>query len=177
LIALAVDIFWVYSLKRNITLHHLAVKGAYAILAQGVFWYILNTRHIDQITIINYSMPELVRNIKYFLQASAFYITALLMFLLLYTNHLQKIFSIIISITILLVTPTAIFYFDQRTSSELWDSGNAEPYIILRKVIPESATVYCAQGVKICWFMLRRQQYIYITKTVCWYCFFQRNDT
>jgi hypothetical protein len=158
--ALAVHIFWVYSLKRHLILHPLAIKGAFILLAQGVFWYILNTEYIDPFTFTNNPTFELFSNIKHFLETSPFYVSIFLFAILIYSNHLKKAFSIFLSVAILSISPIAIFYFDQRDRTPTWDIGNYEPYITLREEIPEDASVYCEQGVEACWFVLRRQNYM-----------------
>jgi hypothetical protein len=162
--ALALHVFWVYSLKRHLTTHHLAVIGAYAILVQGVLWYIFNTA-IDLEIFTSNSTPDLLSIIRYLLHISPFFFTALLMALFLFTKYLQKIYSILLSIGILLLAPTAILYFDQRNSNQIWDEGNAEPYITLREMIPNTATVLCVEGVRDCWFKLRRKHYMSLAQS------------
>jgi hypothetical protein len=162
--ALALHVFWVYSLKRHLTTHPLAVTGAYAILVQGVLWYIFNTA-IDLEIFTSNSTPDLLSIIRYLLHISPFFFTALLMALFLFTKYLQKIYSILLSIGILLLAPTAILYFDQRNSNQIWDKGNAEPYITLREMIPKTATVFCVEGVRTCWFKLRRKHYMSLAQS------------
>jgi hypothetical protein len=158
--ALAIHIFWSYSLKHHLSLSPLIVKGTYAILIQGIFWYVLNTEIIDPLIITNNPTLESVSNFRYFLSTSSFYITGFLLALLLITNRFQKVVSIILSITILLLAPIAIYYFDQRYRNIISDNGNSEPYVTLRETIPQSATVYYEQNIDACWFLLRRQHYM-----------------
>ncbi|MEW8692486.1 MAG: hypothetical protein AB2535_15555 [Candidatus Thiodiazotropha endolucinida] len=158
--ALAIHFFWRYSLKHHYAPPPILIKGAYAILLQCAFWYILNTDLVDPSITTDNFIFRFASNLKYWLNGSPFYITAFLMVLLFYSTILQKKITIFLSIAILLLSPLVLFYFDQRYRSTTWNSGNSEPYISLRKEIPINATVYCEIGVEACWFLLRRKQYM-----------------
>lgn len=158
--ASAIHLFWVWSLRRNPSLPPVLLKGAYVILAQGILWYLLNTSLTDPQTVAYSADFVFANSIRYCLTESPLYITALLIALLQYSRHSQQAASRYLGIALAVVAPFSVYYFDQRFRNETWVSGNAEPYITLRKEIPESATVYCEAGLQTGWFLIRRQHYM-----------------
>jgi hypothetical protein len=158
--ALVIHAAWAWCLKRNVTPHPLLLKGAYLILAQGVFWYALNTLFNILLTTFTSHEFSILNKIAYHLKGSSFFVTATLISLLLLSKRSQKSYSRYLGIAIIILAPTAIYLYDQRFRNETWDDGEAEPYITLREEIPKNTTVYFEQGVQACWFMLRRQQYM-----------------
>ncbi|MEW8192513.1 MAG: hypothetical protein AB2793_02285 [Candidatus Thiodiazotropha sp.] len=157
--ALVIHIFCFFILKRHYT-PPLIVKGAYAILLQCAFWYLLNINYIDPTSITANPIFTYSSNIKHFLYSSPLLITAYLMALFYFSKKRQKTILVTLGITIILFLPFTIYFFDQRHRNATWNNGNSEPYITLRNEIPESATVYCEQGVEACWLSLRRQHYM-----------------
>ncbi|MES9925589.1 MAG: hypothetical protein ABW152_16020 [Candidatus Thiodiazotropha endolucinida] len=158
--ALVIYFYWLFSLNHQYTPPPIIIKGAYAILLQCAFWYVLSTELADPTTTSNSPTFTFASNLKFLLLNKPFYITILLIALLFFSKYRHKRAPVFLSITILLLSPLALYYFDQRYRNTTWDSGDSEPYTSLREEIPENATVYCAQGVETCWFLLRRKQYM-----------------